>query len=54
MHSLLKVQLLLQQVQEKLSVMELPGEEAADLFNILDEESKGEIDIEVDADCRTE
>jgi voltage-gated sodium channel len=33
-------------VQEKLSVMELPGEEAADLFNILDEENKGEIDIE--------
>jgi voltage-gated sodium channel len=33
-------------VQEKLSIMELPCEEASDLFNILDEEQKGEIDIE--------
>jgi len=33
-------------VQEKLSLMELPCEEASDLFNILDEEQKGEIDIE--------
>merc|ERR1719473_436533 len=33
-------------VQDKLSIMELPCEEASDLFNILDEEQKGEIDIE--------
>jgi voltage-gated sodium channel len=33
-------------VQNKLSVMELPCEEATDLFSILDEEQKGEIDIE--------